>query len=199
MSDTQDEVKPVPKQVHDEVVQDLLKHKGTAKELEMKLQQIEREREQARLDGLKQKEEWQKVAQMKEKEAEELRQKLQKKDEMVSNYFKKSEVKAQAMKLGIRDQALQDLDLLPMDDVQLETTSTGKLNVLGADRYVEKLKTERPHWFTDKSAPQVDGGVPSVSQGSTLNMSDVLKLQKEGKTAEYAAAMQRLRQQKIRR
>lgn len=193
-SDTQDTV--VAKQVHDEVMQDLLRQKAKSRELEEKLQSLEGERENLKVKSLKDKEQWQKLAELKEREADDFKKQLESQKTTTTNYFKRSEIRQQAMKLGIRENALDDLDLLGYDDVQLETTSTGKINVLGADKFVERLKTTKPHWFNDRTAPNIDSASPGVTRPSSVSVQDVLRLQKEGKKAEYEAALLKLRQQK---
>jgi hypothetical protein len=64
----------------------------------------------------------------------------------------------EAVKQGINPASLPDLELLDFDEVQVETTSTGKILVTGQDRAIAKLKTLRPHWFSS--------GVPSVNPSS---------------------------------
>lgn len=194
--DTKD-TKYVPQQTHDEVVQDLLKQKAKAKELAEKLSAFEKEKEDLGMKSLKEKQEWQKVAEAKEAEAAALKKKLDDEKRVTTNYFKRSELRQQALKAGIRENALDDLDLLPLEDITVETTSTGKINVLGADKSVERLKATRPHWFQDRTDPGVDGGTPTVTKASAVSMKDILKLQKEGKQSEYEAALRSYQKQKM--
>lgn len=183
--DTQGQ-KPTPA---DHLAADVVKFKQRAAELESKLAEFEKEREDAKLSGLRQKEEWQKIAEDREKKVKELSERIEKQSKATETYFKRSEVRAQALKNGIREAALDDLDLLSLEGVSLETTSTGAVNVLGADKYVSRLKETRPYWFLDKSAPNVNTGTPQVSSSGTVTISDVLKLQREGKQQEYEAAL----------
>jgi hypothetical protein len=187
----------VPKKAYEEVTSDLMKFKSKSKDLEEKLKAYEKEREESKFKSLKDKEEWQKLAEVREQEANNLRQELESNKRATTNYFKMAEVKAQAMKHGIRDNALDDLDLLSMDDVQVETTSTGKVNILGADKFVDRLKAVKPHWFHDKTAPRVDGSDPHVSKDSgPISAQALLKLQKEGKQADYEAALLKFKQKR---
>jgi hypothetical protein len=67
-----------------------------------------------------------------------------------------------AQTLGIRKDALNDLDLLDFDEVIVETTSSGNINIIGADSAVKKLKSERPHWFGSKVGRNVNGNTGDV-------------------------------------
>ena len=184
-----DKEKYVSKQVHDEVMQDLLKRKTRERELEDRLKSFESEQENLKTQSLKEKEDWKKLAEVKEKETLEFKKKLESQEKLTANYFKRAEVRAEAIKSGMREAALDDLDLIGYSGVDLETTSTGKLNVLGADKFVERLKATKPFWFEDKKAPMIDGNTPTTTKGPKMSMSDILKLQKQGKQAEYEAAL----------
>lgn len=186
----------VPKKAYEEVVQDMLKNKALAKDLTEQLLAKDRETESLKLQGMKSKEQWQKVAEIKEKEADELKKRDEIRERKTSNYIKRAEVMRQATKLGLKEEAVKYLDLMGYDDVQLETTSLNGINVIGADRYVERIKAESPFFFLDRSAPMIDASSPSVTKATQITKHDVLKLQSEGKQAEYEAALRRLRQQK---
>lgn len=182
---TQEEV--VNKKAHDEVMQDLLKQKATAKELNAKLAAYEAEKEDLKVRSLKEKEEWKKLAEMREKEATDAKKLLEDRDKAVKAHFKSQAVKSEAIKMGIVN--ADDIDLLSFDDdVVIETTSTGKFSVLGADKYVDRLKATRPNWFENK-APSVDSNIPRTEKGKKMDMKAILKLQKEGKQADYEAAL----------
>ena len=172
---------------------ELEKVRQKAKEAGEKLKTMEDERENAKISAMKEKEDWKKLAELREQEATELKKRLDTTGKATTEYFKKAEIRAQAMKAGIRESALDDLDLLQFSEVNVETTSTGRINVLGADKAVERIKATRPFWFEDKKAPAIDTTNPKVSKGQKLNMKDILKLQKEGKTEEYQAAVMKLK------
>lgn len=186
----------VSKDVYENVMKDLHSTKSKYKELEEKIRSFEDEKENLKVKSLKEKEEWQKLAEIRENEAKELKKKLDTNAHTTSNYFKRSEVRQLAIKNGIRDSALEDIDLLPLDEVVVETTNTGKINVLGADKFVDRLRTTRPHWFQDKSDPKVATSTPSTTKPSKVDAKDVVKLYKEGKMAEYNEAMSKLRTKK---
>lgn len=183
----------MPKQDYEHAIKDLQATKSKYKELEEKVKQFETQREELEVKSLREKEEWKKLAEIKENEALDLKKKLESKDKLTSTYFKRAEVRAEAVKAGVRESALDDLDLLGFDGVEIESTSSGKINVLGAGEFVERIKATKPHWFEDKKAPSVTSTTPGVTKGKSMQLKDILKLQKEGKQAEYEAALNNYR------
>jgi hypothetical protein len=94
-----------------------------------------------------------------------------------------------------------DIDLIDLDDVVVETTSTGKVNILGADSFAEKLKTLKPHWFEVKGTTVVNSNTPRV-EGSAgpITVEQVLAAEKEGRKkgdlTQYRELYNQYRQQK---
>ena len=121
-------------------------------------------------------------AERKRQEAEEKSNKIQ--TQYVSD-LKRSAIEKEAIKLGINKSALNDINLLKgeMDNfVQIETTSTGNINVLGSSEFVENLKETRPHWFTDGKAPTFNNAIPQHTTNKEMTPSDILALQKKDPT-----------------
>lgn len=93
-----------------------------------------------------------------------------------------NEVKVLAQAEGLKKEALSDLELIDMEDVKVETTSTGRFIVQGAKDRVEKLKTERPHWFQTAQPPTINGGggAPPAT-GGKVTVSDVVEAERNYK------------------
>ena len=142
MSDqTQQEVtNQAPTVDTDGIVKEMTEWKEKAKAFEKQLKEKAEQEMRSR-------NEWQKIAEMKDQELKAAIEREQRiKDGLV--YEKKySAVKEQAAKMGLLPTAVEDLNILDLSEVVVETTSTGRYNVLGADKFAEKLKTIRPHWF----------------------------------------------------
>lgn len=70
-----------------------------------------------------------------------------------------NEVKTEALKAGIIPSSVEDIEILLKDDseVKVEVTSSGRFIVEGAKEFVDKVKGERPHWFSKSGAPNVNG------------------------------------------
>ncbi len=114
------------------------------------------EKKKAADQKLKDENNWKALAEaneLKAKEAEDRSEKLQ------SSFLegkKFDAVRLACEKLNLRAEAVGDLDALDLKDVVVETTSTGKINVLGADKFADRLKTLKPHWFEAKGKPNVN-------------------------------------------
>lgn len=160
---------------HDRALADMKKHKARADKLEQ-------ERKTEKETKLKEQNQWQQVAEQKEREALEAKERA---DRIENSYLgdkKFNAVRSKCEALGIRPEAVSDLEALDLEDIQIETTSTGKINVLGADKFANALKARKPHWFSDKAAPKVNTNGQRVIEGSgELSAADLLKAEAEGK------------------
>lgn len=185
------EVQTVSKEDLDRALKDLHKYKAQAKEFEAKVKTIE-------TDQMKKNQQWQELAELREKEAKEAREEKERLKESLVFDKKYSAVKEAAMAAGIRKEAVNDLELLDFSDVQIETTSTGRINILGADKAVDRLKTLKPHWFGGKGN-KVNSDVPDVQTGGQITMKQINeaeeKAKKSGDYAPYKQVLAKFRQQ----
>lgn len=157
----------VDKTVHDQVKADLFKTKE-------KLRKFEEEKQAAADAQMKANNQFKELLEAREAELTELKTKDKVKDKVIADTLKYSAVQEMAVKAGIRKEALKDLDLVALEDVQIETTSTGRMNVLGADKFVDRLKASRPHWFGAAGAPRINGGLPGAGEGGKITARDLL-------------------------
>lgn len=157
------------------MTQDMLKYKKAAKEAaDQKAAEIE-----ARLRG---ENKWQELAEAKEREAAEARTKAERIEQSYLNEKKYNAVHAKAVSLGLRPEAVADLDMLDLEALQVETTSTGKINILGADKFAESLKARKPHWFGAATAPKVDAKGRRITESNgSVTLDDVMKAEAEGR------------------
>lgn len=191
---TSTQVDMIPKAEMQKVLDDMMKYKKQAREFEGKIKDQE-------VTDLKRQEEWQKVAELKEREASEAVEKSTRLEASFLNERKFSALKNAALANGIRKEALSDLELLDFsDDVAIETTSTGRINVIGAEAAIKRLKADRPYWF-GKSMGSINPGSPEIVDGGgeiTLDM--VMKAQasanKSGVYAEYSKVLKAYQAQK---
>ena len=115
--------------------------------------------------------------------------------EVAQNYLdglKESAIKEEALKLGIKENYLSFLD---KNDsmVSIETTSTGKANVLGVKDYIQGFKEKHPDCFATAEPPNINtktnpgsGKIPSVD-----NIKELLKLEKENPQQYFEAVKDR--------
>ena len=172
--------KTVSAEAYEKAMADMHKYKKA-------LREIENNKKTQELQTLKEKQEWQKIAELKEKEANDAIEERKKLTNAVINDKKMSSVREAAMKAGILDSALDDIELLNWSEVQVETTSTGRINVQGAEDAVKRLKTLKPHWF-GKSAGKINSKIPDVNQDSdVVSIEKLNKLRKEAlNTGDYS-------------
>lgn len=187
--------------VKEEILADLVKHKNRARELEAENIKLKGDQEAARIARMKEGEQWKELATKYENDAKTAQAEAQRIKESFLGMQKSSAVKNEAVKLGIRKEAMADLDLLSLDDVTIETTSTGKINVLGADSFAEKIKAMKPHWFGGQGAPGVNTTNPGTSTDGTgpVTVAQVLAAEKEamktGDRTKYTQLHNKFREQ----
>lgn len=139
---------------------------------------------------MRDKEQWKEYGQTKEKESAEWKSKYDTLSDSIREQAKIAKVKEAAIKLGLVDSAIEDLEMLDLKDVVVETTSTGRVNVIGAKSAAERIKSIRPHWFDDKRVPNVNGMTPEVrtSGAGSVTYADLQKLEADAKkTGDYKA------------
>lgn len=179
----------------DRALSDLHKFKNEAQETKGKLKSFEEK-------ALAEKEDWKSLAERHKQEAEEYKTESQRIKDSYLGEKKYTAVRDAALKLGMRPEALGDLDLLSLDGVVIETTSTGKVNVLGADGFIQNLKSMKPHWFGQTQVTtNVNPGVPGVKgdNSKTITETTLLKLSEEamksGDYSQYRTALSKFRSQ----
>lgn len=137
---------------------------------------------------MRDKEQWKEYGSTKEKEANEWKTKYDTLSESIRDRAKISAVREAALKLGLVETAVDDLELMELKDVVVETTSTGRVNVIGAKSAAERIKSIRPHWFSEARVPNINGRQPEVkaSGSGSTSYEELTKLEKEAvKTGDY--------------
>jgi hypothetical protein len=174
------EVKPVSTEAYEQTKNDMHKFKRQLTEesnarlmAEKKLQDFETEQQESKGN----------YKELYEARTEELETYKGKYDSVLDNVVndkKLTAVRELALKHNIRQEALDDLDMVDMSKVVVETTDQGRYNVLGADIFVDSLKQLKPHWFTDARAPVLNNGVGTFDdQSKTYSGAELLALQKK--------------------
>lgn len=188
-----DETPPAPPKEDqgrlEHVLKDMHRYKEEAKAAKA-------EAEALRQAKLKEQNDWKTLYESEQAKRQEAEQKTERLQGSFLSHQKNAAVKDAAVAAGLRKEALADLSLLPMDDVQVEGTTTGRINILGADLFVEKLKASRPHWFGGEK-PNVNTGTPGVGTGGkgTIGVKDLQTAEKAArKSGDYAAYSALLKQ-----
>lgn len=165
----------IPADRLDHVLKDMHRFKEEARQAQEKLKLMEDAK-------LKANSSWEELAKVKEQEAKDANDKLTKLTGALVTKEKYSAVERACSAIGLRKEAVSDLELVGLDDVQIETTSTGRMNVLNADKFAERLKAIRPHWFSTPGAPNVNTNGAQINPGQgQITMKDVLAAEVESK------------------
>lgn len=178
----------VPKAELKKVLDEMMSYKKQVKEFESKFKAKE-------VQEMKDREEWQKIAELKEQEAMSARQEADSLKQSFVSAKKYDALKAAALSHGIKQEALEDLELVDFSDqVAVETTSTGRVNVLGAEDAIKTLKARKPYWF-GKSMGNVNHQSPENVSGEAMTMDKIMQLQAEArKTSNWSAYESALKQ-----
>jgi len=186
MSDTVVDPTPLPKTVsfedYERMKADMVKYK-------LKAQSFEEETKKKDEAALREKEEWKKLAELKEREAEEERQKNKNFSLSYVRKLRIDAVKDECLKLGIRTEALPDLALLTFDSLIVRQDANEEYVVVGAKDEAERMKMLRPHWFGSKGAPRVNGSAPEVTpkEATKVSVADYMKAEAEAqKTGDWS-------------
>ncbi len=186
----------VERSAYENVKADMHKYKERAKAMEEQLKATETEK-------LKNDQKWKELAEVNEREAVEAKEKYKKLNSTVIEDRKLSEIRKEAQKLGILPSAIDDLDNQSWSDVSIEYTSTGRINVLGAAKAVERFKTLKPHWFKGPEAPGVNTNTPNIVHGAPAGQVTLKEIsaaeaeaKKTGDYTKYKALIVAFQQQK---
>lgn len=170
---------PTPIQVSPEAYEamkkDMLRFKGELRETQAEAKRLREEK-------LTNEKNWEELAKTREQERDEAIQKSRDLESSVLNSKKYDAVKNECVKLGIKTEALEDLKLLDLNEVQTELTTLGNVNVHGHTAFAERLKTLRPHWFGPKNPPNLNTNTPGiVPPTGTVTPQELAAAEREGK------------------
>lgn len=178
--DTDNKPKVVDYEDHERALKDLHKFKQSYKQTETRMKELEKQLQEQESQKLKEKEDWKTLAEKRLERATELEQKLEKVTNNIFSNRKYDEVRAEALRAGLRPEAEDDLRLLSLEPVVVEATTEGRFLVNGAKEFVEDLKRTRKHWFKLGGVPDVNTGSSSyTTQSSTVSIQELGKLENE--------------------
>lgn len=135
------------------------------KEANRRLKALEDEKKARDEESLRKTNDWKTLAERYKTEAEEKEKRINGLQTNLILDRKFQAVRDACVKLGLRPESVDDLEGRDMSDVEVETTSTGRINVLGADEFAKNLKVLKPHWFGGGAAP-VNTRTPALNGGN---------------------------------
>ncbi len=181
---------------HKRAIDDMHKFKAASVDAEKRLAVAEEDR-------LKEKDDWKALAEREKTRADKLEGEKKSLSEVFTKTQKYSEIRKSAMEAGLRPEAMDDLDLIDVDGVQVEATSSGRFIVHGSKEFIEELKTKKPHWFKKGTVEEINAGgttgvKPKSSKLGPLDVFDAEKKWKSGKISrqDYLGVFEKYRTQK---
>jgi hypothetical protein len=163
----------------DKVKGDMHKYKDALRQEQAKIKALEEEK-------LKKAQEWEKLYEKEKEDKEKLLTETTGLKQAVVRTARLSAVKEAALKAGLRKEALEDLKLVDLGEVEVES-SGGEIACRGADSFVARLKTLRPHWFATKPN-NINTDTPTTTQqgAKTISYKEIDAAEAEAKkTGDY--------------
>ncbi len=188
------ETKSYTQEEYEHVMSDLHKFKNSTKSLEEKIKALESEKLKATQD-------WKSIAELKEQEANEAQAKLTGLKTTILEDKKFSYIKDAALKAGADPRALDLIRKMSFPEVQMSHNvgEDGKIievSVLGAEKAIERLKTQQPFLFNSMKAPNVNSSSPTVEGGDKeITVADLIAAEKKDKKL-YAEMLTKYNKQK---
>jgi len=198
------EPKSVSLEDHKRALDDMHKFKSSAKELSDKVLNLEKQINEEKEKKLTESQNYKTLF-------EQYKQKYEDSEGKLSSFWKSYEknekhnaVKQIAIRSGMHDQALEDLDMFDLSGVEVERTDQGRFIIHGAENYVDQLKQKKPYLFKSKQTPNFNpgGGTESLSN-EKLTPQKVIELEEKWRKTRdpkdrvvYIEAVKRFKAQK---
>lgn len=158
----------------DDFKADMLRFKQEKQELAEKLSKLAEGKDAEERAKLAEQGRYKDLLEKAEAEKAELKKLADGAAESVTHFVRSRDVETEALKAGIRPEALSDLRLLGLD--KLEVQREGKeIKVKGTADFIAEQKKLRPHWFADAKAPQFDAGKGGNSKGGDAGLAELAK------------------------
>lgn len=186
----------VPRSAYQKVSDDMHKYKRELSEMKAKLAQEE-------ADRLAKEKNYEQLYKNAEKRAVEAEEKANKRDQYYQQTQKANAVRIAAIELGLKPEAVEDLELIDFDGVDVEITSTGRYLVHGAEEFATRIKNRKPHWFkaSKPTGHNPGGGGNNPEGGKLVTPKDVVNAERSWKAGkitkeEYSKVFETYRTQK---
>lgn len=112
-----------------------------------------------------------------EKEKGELQAKYDKLNRAVVHTARVGKVKEEAQKMGLRSEALSDIEDLDLDELEVKVGDNAIITVNGAREFTDRLKKVKGHWFKSPDDPAFNAGGGAGSGGGSGNGAQITQAQ----------------------
>jgi len=159
-----------------------MKLKSELSRIQKEYEDLQNQMKQKDIKEMKAKEDWQNLASQYEQEANEYKERYTQLQKNLIYDKKVSDLKTKALQYNLRKEALDDLDMLDLSDIQVETTSTGRINVLGTDDVLKRLKVSKPHWFQSQKT-NFNTQTPTATNQGKITFKDLKEAETKAKAS----------------
>lgn len=158
---------------------DLIRFKKEAREAMELAEQLKTKLKEKENATLIEKEQYKELWEQEKQRAAEYENKITEFKQSYLEDKKRSAIEKEAIKLGIKPNYLRFVYSEAGDSVEIETTSAGNINVLGAKEFMESFRESNPDLFKNEKAPYTNNARPQMNTGKTLTPMEIIKLQKK--------------------
>lgn len=172
----------IPKKEFDILLKESLKRKDAVAALEKEKQKLAEQLEAVKTNELKSKQMWKELAETNEKKVQQLESELTQTKQERINSAKYSALRAACLKLGLHPHGEKYLENTPLlGELEIETTSMGRINVLNADLVAQSFKAQNLILFQTPKAQDINTDTPTVLNGGNggVTLDEVNKLSKK--------------------
>ena len=169
------EPKVISEADHQRALDDMHKYKKERVDLQAKLDDAEKKSKKVEEEGLRKNNNYKTLSERLQKEIDD---KEAEHADFKQSYFdtkRYDAIEKEAIKAGMRDEALEDIGLFKLDGVEVEHTSAGRVIVNGSAEWVADLKKTKPYLFKQDGAPVFNGGgaTPPIRDPKDVTAQDV--------------------------
>jgi hypothetical protein len=150
-------------------LRDVHRYKNDAREKEEALKKFQNQQ-------LEQNQKYKELWEQTKKEAESYQEKANLMEKAFMNREIKRQLEMEAMKMGLIDSDAMHA-FVNQDDILVEGTTTGKINVLNAKQVLEGLKLKKPYLFNTQKSVGINTQTPSVMTSNEVTMDQVMEAQ----------------------
>lgn len=140
---------------------------------------LSKELEASRNEELKRNNQWKELYESERIKREESEIKVKNISANVVDNLMIREIEKAALQAGILSEALDDLQIFDKSMIEVETTSSGRINFHNVNEWVDSLKQKKPYLFKTGRAPNINTSQPGIAKPKEYTPSELLELQRK--------------------
>lgn len=187
----------IPMKAYEEVKGDMLKYKQGIRNLEAELEKANAKAKELELAGLRAKEDYKQMYEQEAAAKKEIEGKYKMTVSAVVDSAKWNAISRELISMGLNPdpQNLKDVErLVDFTAIEVEGTTTGRVNVLNAKEFSEKFKSQRPYLFQTPGKTNINTGNPTIITPQNVTMDSVKAAEAEYKKTRSPDAEKRYKE-----